>query len=249
MTRDDESRGQDVKGTTKKVAATLAVLLLLAGCGGDEERGGTPLPEASASAPAAPGDEELEEAAEEPLDHEDDYTAPVEELVGHADHLDLDRLEPEKRAELETILAERDELKTSLWEAYGPGLGGENEIPAEWGTLDLGELTYALLSARAVQLADAAAEAGSLEAAKEAGKVGPEHPEVTARETGECVSVEAEFDEFGRSFNAVAGEAGATLQETLETRVRVGAEEGCDGEVPAFSPKATEALAALETGR
>lgn len=182
-------------------------------------------------------------AAPPPLDHVDDYSAPVEELIDHADHLDFSRLDPQKRAALEAELARRRDTATALWTAYGALVGGAPGDPPP-GRVDAPELAYLLLAARADQLADAAARAGSLPSALST--TGADHPEVTVVEQDGCVSVTWSQDPFARSFGAgVAEHDGGDLRDRLLQRVRVGVagEPACEGEPPAFSPTLEALLA------
>jgi hypothetical protein len=206
----------------------------LAGAGGADHDAPPPLPLTTPTLPP-PG----------PVDHDDDYTAPADELVDHADHLDFDRLPPDTRRELEALLAEREALATDLWSVYGPALFREDaaRVPPRWRPLDAYELAYVLMAARAEQLATAAATSGSVDSARPV--VGPDHGDVAVAQEGDCVTVAYGGDPFGRAFGARVGPAGpGGLQQRLEQRVTVGVagEPACDGAPLSFSPSAGLAL-------
>ena len=179
-----------------------------------------------------------------PLDHVDDYSAPAEELIDHVDHLDLDRLPPQTRAELEAELARRGAVAEGLWAVYGDELVATDAQadPALVRDLPAYELAYVLVAARADHLAQAVARTGSLDAAQESS---PEHADVTAAVDGDCVTVAYADDPFARVFGARVGSAaGGPLLDRLQRSVRVGAagEPACDGAPVALSPAALVAL-------
>lgn len=177
-------------------------------------------------------------------DHVDDYSAPASELIDHIDHLDLDRLPPETRAELEAELARRKAIAEGLWAAYGELVAGDPEAdPSLVRALPVYELAYVLTAARAEQLAVAVARTGSLDAARvESGK---DHREVTVTLSGGCVTVTYAKDPFRRAFGArVGGSRGGPLRERLEQAVQVGAAgtRACGGSQVVLSPDAAVAL-------
>jgi hypothetical protein len=180
-----------------------------------------------------------------PLDHEDDYTAPAEELIDHVDHLDFDRLPADTRRELEAMIAEREQVAGSLWSVYGPSLFPQegSTPPPRFRVLDAYELAYVLMAARAEQVATAASTSGSVEASRPV--TGPDHDDVTVAQDGDCVTVAFADDPFARAFGARLGPRGpGPLRQRLEQRVTVGiaGEPACDGAPLAFSPRATAAL-------
>jgi hypothetical protein len=186
------------------------------------------------------------------LGHEDDYSAPAEELVEHADHLDFDRLPPDTRREIEAELARRDAIATELWAVYGPSLTGDpsTERPAAVQVLGAYELGYVLMTARAERLASAVAQAGGLDEALALPATGADHDDVTAVLDGDCVTVAFSQDPFDRAFGARVGPAGSgDLSERIARRVTVGAAGAptCGGAPPAFSTSAVTALAALDS--
>jgi hypothetical protein len=190
------------------------------------------------------------------LDHEDDYTASAEELLGHVDHLDFDRLPADTRRELEAMLTRRAGERSGLWTAYGPALTRTSSppLPTEAAVLDVDEFAYVLMTVRAMALADAVDRYGSLEAARSRPEVGPDHESVTATAEpaaaapGTCVTVAWAGDPYGRTFSARSGAAGGRpTQDRLEREVTVGiaGEPGCTGQPPSFSPAAARALPAM----
>jgi hypothetical protein len=212
---------------------------------------------------AAPGRPEASAPATTPprpgggaLDHEDDYTASAEELLGHVDHLDFDRIPPDTRQELEAMLARRAQERSALWTAYGPAMTRTPSppLPTAAAVLDVDEFAYVLMSVRALTLADAVDRHGSLEAARSRPEVGPDHDAVTALAepaaagTGTCVTVAWAGDPYARTFSARTGAAGGRpTADRLEQAVTVGVagEPGCTGQPPSFSPAATRALPAM----
>ncbi len=229
--------------TAPRAAAGL-VLLVLTGCGSatgtTAGAAAPPAVSAPASPPSAPPPSAPPPSVPAAGGHRDDYDAPVEELVDHADHLDLDRLSPARREALEQELARRGAVGEQLWSAYGERLGA----PAAVRSLAVQELAFVLLAARADQLAGAVDQAGGLGRARALPEVGTEADGVEVRMAKECVAVTWSGDEFGRSFGVTVGEqAGGTLRERLQ-RVRVAGpgEDACDGGPVSLSPDAERAL-------
>jgi len=199
-----------------------------------------PPPPAAAPDPAGTG----------ALDHEDDYSAPAEDLVEHADHLDFDRLPPDTRREIEAELARREAIADALWAVYGPALTGNPSTvrPPAVEALGAYELGYVVMAARAEQLASAVAQTGGLPEALALPSTGADHPDVAVTLDMGCLTVAFEQDPFERAFGArVGARASGDLQTRLVSRVRVDAAgaPACDGAPPAFSPDAEIALAAL----
>jgi hypothetical protein len=228
---------------TRALVATLAGGLLVVGVvlvAGPVGGGGTTPPPASPSPPSLPG-----WSASPQLDHEDDYDAPAEDLIGHADHLDFDRLPPATRRELEAMLAERQSVASDLWAAYGRTLFGEDapELQARTSRLDAYELAYVLVAVRADQLATALTAEGDLQAA--VARTGPDHPAVAVALDDDCVTVTYADDPYQRAFGVRPSSTSAgELLDRLERRVRVAAAGGpaCDGTPVAFSPAVHAAL-------
>ena len=223
--------------TAPRAARAVVALALLAlpGC---SSAAGTP---AGAVAPAAADRSAAPRTtAPEPAGHEDDLDAPVDELVGHADHLDLSRLSPAKREAVEQELERRGAVGEDLWAAYGERLGA----PPRVRSLAAQELAFVLLAGRADQLAEAVARTGSLAAARALPEVGPDAEDVEARVVGRCLAVSWPGDEFARSYGATVGAApGGTLRERLQ-RVRVAGPgtRSCAGGPVSLSPDADRAL-------
>lgn len=206
----------------------VASVVTLSSCG-DSEPGSLPQPLATYSPP--------------PQDHVEDYSAPASELIDHIDHLDLDRLPPSTRAELEAELARRAAVAESLWAAYGDLVAGDPQAdPTFVRGLPVYELAYVLVAARAEQLAAAVARTGSLAAARANDK---DHADVTATQSGTCVTVVYAKDPLSRAFGAVVGaHVEGPLIERLERSVRVDAagSPACSGTRVALSPAVVAAL-------
>jgi hypothetical protein len=209
-----------------------SVLLVTAAVGGWQlTSGDQPQPGSTATPAVSP--------APPVLDHEDDYSAPAEELIDHLDHLDLDRVPPETLRQLEAMVAEREAVASGLWSVYGPALfRDDGPLPPRFRSLDAYELAYVLMAARADQLATSVATHGSLEAARPV--VGPEHEQVEVRQADDCVTVAFADDPFAR----VGPQGPGSLQQRLEQRVTVGlaGEPACDGAPLSLSPGAQVAL-------
>lgn len=211
----------------------LALLSVLGGValtrGGDAEPGAGPEPLVTYSLPAQ--------------DHTDDYSAPASELIDHLDHLDLDRIPPKTRVELEAEVKRREAIAEGLWTAYGRLVTGDAQADATLvQALPVYELAYVLTAARAQELAAAVARTGSFAAARRSGE---DHRDVTVSLVGECVTVVYAKDPFSRAFGVRVGPAdGGSLRERLEQTVRVAAagSPACGGSRLALSPEAAAAL-------
>lgn len=223
------------------LAAAALALLALTGCSSAAGTSGTTAGAAASAPPASTERSAAPRTSEpEPAGHEDDYDAPVDELVDHADHLDLSRLSDAKREAVEEELARRGALGEDLWAAYGQRLGA----PPRVRSLAAQELAFVLLAGRADQLAEAVARTGDLAAARALPEVGPEAEDVEARVVGQCVAVTWTADEFSRAYGVTVGAGtGGTLRERLQ-RVRVAGPgtRACDGGPVSLSPDADRAL-------
>lgn len=205
------------------------------------------LPQVSASPAQAPA-----------LDHEDDYSGTVEDLVGHVEHLDFDRLPEKTRIGIEVEIARRDGLKDVLWATYGPVLAADRRqmpvMPEPLRALTLNEFTYVLFAARTQQLAVAVSGSQTLASAQATPAVGPQNPAVTETVTlgsdpnRPCVTVALEGDPFGRRFSARApasNDGPVDVRIFRDVTVEVEGQAACMGGPLAFSDLAARGLAVL----
>lgn len=254
----EESPLSPDRNVSRRTAALALVVVAAAGCAAGDEAArpagppaagavptsaspASPTPASAAPTSAAPTSAAPDPAAPGPeAGHEDDPDAPVEELVDHADHLDLGLLTPGKRRAVEAELARRQQVGGGLWEVYGARLGAPLRVRA----LAAQELGFVLLAGRADQLASAVAQAGDLTAARALPDVGPDHEDVTARLRGRCVSVSWSGDEFDRSFGVRVspGTAGPLAERLRRVRVAGPGTSPCRGAPLALSPSAQSAL-------
>ena len=239
-------------GTAAAVA--VAVLVVRLDSGPSAAPAGVPAPASQVAAPL-PTPSGGDSPAPGEGGHQEDYDAPVEELIGHADHLDLSRLPPEKRAALEAELDRRRDARGVLWAAYGPALAGRPapvQMPPALAQLELPEFVYVLMSVRAQRLGAAAGP--GLDLAKAVEQTGGDHQSVTVRvrrsKQGSCLTVQPSSDPFGRVFLAQpSATAAGALAERLVRDVRVSGGSpvlSCSGQPPAFSAAALRAVEALE---
>lgn len=178
-------------------------------------------------------------------EHRDDYTAPAEELIEHADHLDFSRIPDGTRQQVEAELSRRDVLADELWLSYGSLLGASPDRPRPpmVAELDVFELAYVLLAVRAQTLAEQVHAADGRPDRVRGGLV--DHELVSVEVARGCVSVAFAQDRYGRSWQAPVGPAGsASLADRVVAGVRVATDPAptCAGAKVVLSRAAEQVL-------